>query len=147
MKWHKLADNSQVISQLYDEAPSLHATRLVEVILHQDGPRLELRVDLAQFPDHPPLRWMRDGYNTAQIQLDFFSLDSVQITGWSTENCVDINIEKIEDGRIYMSAKGPTCAINVVCRFFRIAHVRGYVDSAIAERAANNCHEQTLHVN
>ena len=103
MEWYQLAHNPQAIVQLYTSAPSLRRVELMELVLHRDGSRLHLRGNLTQFPDKPPPRWLRDGVNTVHIQLDFWGLKSLQIVGWSTDNVVDIHIEKREDGQIALS--------------------------------------------
>jgi hypothetical protein len=128
--WHQLALNPQAISQLYNRAPALRAVELFEVALHRDGPRAMLRVDLAQGPDHPPSRWMRDGFNRTQIQLDFLDVEMVRIRGWSTENRVDIDLEPHTGEKVRMTAQGQGCDIEIIARFFRIDHVRGYLSES-----------------
>jgi hypothetical protein len=127
--WHELADNPKAMSQLYKTVPSLEGLDLHELLLHRDGPRLTLNADLACFPDDPPARWVRDGYNRASIQLDFWGIQSVNISGWSTEMTIDIHIERTNSGEISVMAKSSKghCNFSAVCQFFRIAHITGYM--------------------
>jgi hypothetical protein len=126
--WHELAENPKAMSQLYKTVPSLEALELHEVFLHRDGPRLTLKATLACFPDAPPDRWVRDGYCKASIQLDFWGIQSVNISNWSTNMTVDIQIERTNSGEISVVAK--SCEgqsyFSIVCQFFRIAHITGY---------------------
>ena len=130
MAWHDFAQNPEAVTSLYDVPPSLQGLQLQEITLHVDGPRLELRGDLTRFPDRPPARWVASGYNAVQLQLDLFGLQSVQLSGWSTENRVDITMEQTPGGLIALSAQGMNCNVVVTCQFFRIAHLRGYCRAA-----------------
>jgi hypothetical protein len=129
MEWYELALNPEAISQLYTQPPLLRGVELSEVTLQRDGPTVHLRAILAHPPDRPPARWTGHGYNAAQIQLDFFDLEAIQISGWSTTNLTNIGIERPSQDRIQLRAEGPTCMVNITCRFFRIAHIRGYLRS------------------
>lgn len=126
--WHELAENPKAMAQLYKTVPSLEGLELHELLLHRDGPRLTLKADLACFPDAPPDRWMKDGYSKASIQLDFWGIKSVNISGWSTNTMVDIQIERINNGEISIVAKSCEGQVyfSAVCQFFRIAHITGY---------------------
>jgi hypothetical protein len=131
MKWYQCADNPQAVSHLYSEVPPLHAVELVQIVLHEDGPRIELRGNLPQFPDAPPARWGLLKYNKVQLRLDFWIVDSIKIEGWTTHNIIDIEIEKNSVGHILLNAKGPGCNVELGCRFFKIAGVSGYATTEL----------------
>jgi hypothetical protein len=128
--WHELADNPKAMSQLYKTVPSLEGLELHELLLHRDGPRLTLKADLPCFPDAPPDRWVREGYTKVSIQLDLWGVQSVNISGWSTNVVVDIRIEKTNGGEISVAAKSRESRVrfSAVCQFFRIARITGYAD-------------------
>lgn len=127
MNWYELALNPQAVSQLYAETPLLEGVELVEVVLHRDGPKLQMKFNIPQLPDHPPDRWIRNGYNAAQMQLDFFDVAEVQMLGWSTSNQVDVKIDRNAEGRIGLKVEGGPCSMSASSGFFRIAHVSGYL--------------------
>jgi hypothetical protein len=116
------------MSQLYKTVPSLEGLELHELLLHRDGPRLTLKANLPCFPDAPPDRWVRQGYNKVSIQLDFWGIQSVNISGWSTNMVVDIQIERINGSEISVAANSreSQTRFSAVCQFFRIAHITGY---------------------
>lgn len=125
MQWYELAENPQVIAELYNEVPQLQAIDLMEVIL-QDGAKMTLNADLPQYPEKPPVHWVEAGYNTAYIRLEFCGLESLQITQWSTENLVDAHIEAITEGLISLKVVSPQCNIQAHAHSLKIISIRGY---------------------
>jgi len=71
MSWLDLIDNARFLSKLFpDQPPSLSAIRLHEIQLHQDGPRIILRLDLNEYPASPPDKWSVADCNTVQVPLN-----------------------------------------------------------------------------
>jgi hypothetical protein len=126
--WHELAENPKAMSQLYKTVPSLEGLEPHELLLHRDGPRLTLKADFPCFPDAPPDRWVREGYTKVSIQLDFWGIRSVNISGWSTNMLVNIQIERTNSGEISIVAESCEGQVyfSAVCQSFRIAHITGY---------------------
>ncbi len=120
MRWYELADNPQVLSELYSDVPSLEAVHLIEVLLHRDGTRMSLKVALSRFPDKPPARWKVQGYNTVQLQLDFWNLQTVLIDGWSTDNLVDLHILPGTNKQIDLHILSSQCSIKATSHDFRM---------------------------
>lgn len=125
--WHELAMNPEAVNQLYRVPPKLARVELTEVTLHRDGPRLSVQALLAELPDNPPRRWVRDGCNAAAIQLDFFAVSDVTLAGWSTSNVTDLEITAAPSGRIHLAARLPGGALSVTCEHFRIAHFSAHI--------------------
>ena len=120
MRWYELAENPQAISELYSDVPSLESVHLIEVSLHRDGTRMSLKVALPRFPDKPPARWKAQGYNTVQVQLDFWTLQTILINGWSTDNFVDIHILPDANKQIDLQIVSSHCSIEATAHDFRI---------------------------
>ncbi|HKX27143.1 MAG TPA: Imm50 family immunity protein [Blastocatellia bacterium] len=128
-RWYELADNPKAITELYETVPALERLDLHELLLHRDGPRLTLKANLYPFPEIPPDRWVRNGFNRVIIQLDFWGVQSVSISGWSTEIVIDIEIERINSEEISVLAKPREgdSYFSFVCQDFSIARVAGYM--------------------
>lgn len=120
MRWYELAENPQAVSELYSDVPSLETVHLIEVLLHRDGTRMSLKVALPRFPDKPPTRWKVQGYNTVQVQLDFWTLQTILINGWSTDNLVDILILPNTNKHIHLQISSSHCSIEATAHDFRI---------------------------
>lgn len=126
MLWYELAENPQVITELYQTVPPLEAIDVMNIILYE-GAKMIVDAILPRFPDRPPSHWIAVGYNTIHILLEFDEIESVQMTQWSTENLVDLHIEAIAEGQIFVRATSPQCHFQARARSFRIADVRAYL--------------------
>lgn len=124
--WHELAENHQILFELYNDVPSLQAVDLIEVILSENGTQMSLKIILPRFPDKSPRKWVENGYNTVQIQIDFLELEEVKISHWSTRNHVDVQIELLADRQIMLSVASLLCSIQAKARSFRISNVVAY---------------------
>lgn len=126
MSWHELAENPQIITELYDETPSLQKVDIHKVILKYDENKCLVFFDLPTFADKPPAKWVKYKYNTVQIHLAFLDIESFQVERWSTNNCADAQIEMLSKGRIAFKVAAPTCHVEGVARAFRFIAVNGY---------------------
>lgn len=127
MEWNELSLNPEAVSRLYHVPPSLQDVHLVQVVLHRDGPRVSVCATLTQFPDNPPSRWIRDGFNAVTIQFDLFDTRDLEISGWTTENVGDVSIRQKPEGRISFVVCSKDVLLKLSCGSFRVAHVTGYV--------------------
>jgi hypothetical protein len=129
MEWYEFSHNPQAVTQLFSTAPALRKVPLFEVVLHEDGPRLQIRLNLNDFPERPPARWIRAGYNTVQAELWFWTLTSLHIEGWTTNNIVDVHIGNQGDGELSLLIQGESCLIRATClHSFRIMRLGGYIE-------------------
>lgn len=126
MRWYELAENSHVIAELYHEVPLLQSIDLMKITLSTEDAKMILDADLSRFPDKPPTQWIEMRYNTIQVQLEFWELQSLKIIQWSTENLVDAQIERTPDGLITLSMISSRCDIQAIAHSLRIASVSAY---------------------
>lgn len=81
---HDLVRNPDGLHRLYGAVPDLSGDlRLRSVNLSPHGPTLTLRVDLPDFPRHPPHPWVDAGADTVQCHLAFLAVENVTLTEWS----------------------------------------------------------------
>ena len=120
MQWYELAENPRAISEIYTVVPSLQAKRLKEVRF-DEGSKITFVVDMMVFPENVPMRWKQRGYNVLLLQLDFWEIRSVQVTRWSRDNIVDIQVERMINGQIEVQAISPTCHVQLIAHDFVLA--------------------------
>ncbi len=138
MFWLHLAENPKAITEIYSVPPLLDNIQVVELKLHQDGPRMELRADLNQFPENPPVKWKRNRFNAVQINLNFFAVEAVEILEWSHHNILELIFINEKNGTILVEAYNQTRRLLTLrCLSFRISNISGYLDSSLAQ------HEKT----
>ena len=60
----------------------------------RDGSAVTLRLDLPNFPEHPPKKWVEQEANTVQIKLMLIDIQSLSLSGWGTETAVEFSLER-----------------------------------------------------
>ena len=124
--WHLLTDNPQAVSRLYTKVPPLEYVSLIGISLHNDGPVAKIEFDLPNFPDIPPDRWKKSGFNTAQLHLELFVITKFSLEGWSNQLVVDVDIRRTGEGLISVTSQGANFNLNTQCQVIHIAHMIGY---------------------
>jgi hypothetical protein len=122
--WSLSCDNPEAIARLYDSVVGLDRVELHELILHRDGPRLQLRFDLPRFPDHPPSRWQA-GANTVQVTLDLWIIEDFLLEGWATSNVGEFALTPSPEG-IQVSFRTTSARLSARCVAARIVKVSEY---------------------
>ncbi len=125
--WHELAQNPQAISSIYKSVPPLKRTRLSVLNLLEDGPALRLHLHPPEFPETAPARWARQKFNRVMIELHFYGLKGLTISGWSTQNDVDLSIVPLDANRKQLRLQSANCRLETEFDFFTIARVEGYL--------------------
>jgi hypothetical protein len=115
---------------MYSAPPGLDQVRLLEVNLHQDGPIVSMRIDLNEFPDPAPKKWVANGFNRAQITLLFIKVLTLRISGWSASNIVDVNITN-RSGGVSVSICGQGTEIEGMFSCVEIEKISAYLDSSL----------------
>ncbi len=128
MTWTNHLGNKLPVESLYSEPPLLDQLRLHEVRLHQDGPRISLRLDLNEFPDRPPKKWVAGKFNRIQLTLVLVDIDSFRMDGWDLNNIGDLSLKDCDAG-VCLQFDGPTLQIDCTARFLEVEKISGYYDS------------------
>jgi hypothetical protein len=122
-EWLDAVSNPQAIRQLYKDIPEL--AEIHELSLHRDGPKLELRIELATFADAPPARWAPE-LNRVQIVLRFVSVERLRLAEWTTSNQLVAYALKRSGRSIDFSFEGAPWSLTGVCKFVDVASVTAY---------------------
>ncbi|CAO95916.1 Imm50 family immunity protein [Erwinia tasmaniensis] len=125
--WFELLVNSQAIKSIYgDETPSLKGVDVHSLLLHRDGPKLSIKLNLNEYPSLPPKKWNVQKFNTVQIVLSFLDLKSVKISGWvDTIYSVDININ-IENGLVILNIDDKDLKLTAEASFLDLEAITAY---------------------
>jgi hypothetical protein len=123
--WTAFLENSEAISSIFDQEPSLQGVRLMKVQLSEDGPTVDLKVVLPDFPAHPPKRWLPLIANTTILELQLMGAVQLSIAGWTTNNLVDIKFDRSPNGQLKITLRGDGIDAEVVCLGVRVAHLSG----------------------
>lgn len=131
--WTHSVDGAEGLRAIFkDVEPSLAAVRLHEVTLHQDGPTVVLRFDLAELPSAPPSKWQKAGLNTVQLKLALEGVRDVTMVGWGKNNVGPIEIRSAEPQGLEVAFTGEESRVRVTCDIARIDRVSAYYDASKA---------------
>jgi hypothetical protein len=130
MDWIDLVGSAEFLRKLFPEAPSLHGVRVLEVSLHQDGPRALIRFDLNEFPKQPPAKWMQSRANRVQIRLMGIGVRDMEIRGWSANDVADIEVAAASPDGLRLVAQGEGFYLKGVFEHVAIDGVSAYCDAA-----------------
>ena len=128
MTWTNHLGNKLPVESIYSKAPSLDQLRLHEVRLHQDGPRISLRLDLNEFPDKPPKKWIAGKFNQAQLTLVLIDIDSFRMDGWGLSNIGELSLKDCDAG-VHLQFNGASTQIDCTAQFLEVEKISGYYDS------------------
>lgn len=126
MNWYQHAHNPQAITSIFSAAPALEKVRLAGADLRPASREAKVFVELLEFPDKPSPRWTGKGFTVAQVQMDFFCVGPLEVSGWETDEIITIEVAENRAGRLSFNAKGAHCRFHFSCASFRIASVSGY---------------------
>ena len=126
--WTQYLGNPLPIKSVYSTVPSLENVRLQEIRLHQDGPRVSLRIDLNSFPENPPRKWIIAKFNRVQLTLILIDISELYLRGWSLNNIGDLNLVASDAG-IAVVFDGESVKFECVARFVEVEKLSGYFDS------------------
>jgi len=124
MKWYENSHNPQAITSIFTVPPTLEMLRLSSVGISAKNHELTLTADLLEFPTKPPPRWHKLS-DVAQVEVAFFAVSSLEISGWGTDGLISIQIDRNEKGQLTFVAHGQ-CLLRFDFAAFRIVGFSDY---------------------
>ncbi|MFJ9818288.1 Imm50 family immunity protein [Streptomyces sp. NPDC101151] len=129
MSWTSYLHNPEGVSAVYGGVPpELCGVRVHEVILHEDGPTLKLRLDLPRYPERPPRKWAAQGFNTVQVEVALSGLRVIALEGFGTEIEADISLSG-ENG-VTLNLTSPETRVHAVADTAYISKLTAYINEA-----------------
>jgi|GEM_PF-5226361 len=127
MEWTDLVLEATGVLKVFGKAPSIDNVRLQEASLNWNGPSLEIRFDLADYPANPPTEWVIGQCNRVQLSLACFGLREIAIRRWGTQNQASLMIGTAGPTRV-LEAIGDDVDIRLSCDFIYIRKLSVYLD-------------------
>jgi hypothetical protein len=125
MTWLNCIDNPKSILSIYSVPPELDGVQISGLRLHQDGPRLDMAIQLPIFPDKPPAKWHQD-CNTVIVGLDFWGVEDIRIIGWETTNIVTVQMTQLGPNKYLLNATNEKTKISAIYLHARVDGISGY---------------------
>ncbi|WP_395852771.1 Imm50 family immunity protein [Cystobacter fuscus] len=127
MAWIDLLDRAEFLRKLYPSAPSLREVRVFEVGLRNDGPVVNIRFNLNEFPAAPPTKWIQACANTVQVRLMCVGVLGLEVQGWPSNLIADIDIERSEKTGLILTASAEGFRFKGVFEFISVDAVSAYL--------------------
>ena len=124
--WLEVAENPEAVSSLFDTPPSLQGVEVFAVNIDRDGPTVELKIALSEYPKTPQARWQMQEANTVVMTLQLMAVAHIEIQGWSTTNSADIEIARGSEGHLQVVAAGGSFKMLARFGFLRIVGLSAY---------------------
>ncbi|MGE0128126.1 MAG: Imm50 family immunity protein [Blastocatellales bacterium] len=125
--WYQLCENPRAITERYKAEPADTPVVIHEVRLHEDGPLVQLKIDLPVFPEKPHPRWPV-GANTLQVELNFWGVSAFEQTGWGTDNVGILTL--VRDETLCFSFASNSSKFSGSCISAHINKVTAYIDGS-----------------
>ncbi|MCE7083049.1 Imm50 family immunity protein [Streptomyces sp. ST2-7A] len=129
MSWISVLDNPEGILRIYrNSPPSLRGVRIREFSMSRSGPTMRLLIGLSKFPDNPPMKWWREGFNRVLLDLHFVEVDDFSFTRFSPVSFCDFEMSK--EGTVRFSAKSDSMDLHGVAYAAYVARISAYADTS-----------------
>ncbi len=135
--WTQFLENADAISSIFDQAPSLQRVRLMRLQLSEDGPTVDLKLALRDFPARPPKRWAAMRANAAILELQLLGVARLSVAGWTTNNVVDIVFNRSAEGSFETILHGEGVRVEVLCLGVRVTHLSACQTAAEGAESPN----------
>ena len=125
MEWLAQTENPAAITSLFSSPPSLENIEIMSIKIDCDGPTVDLRLGLREYPKSPPVRWKQLHANAVVLDLQLMAIVSIKLDGWSTTNNATVSIQRA-GARLEVRVTGPTLELRCNCGYVRISGISGY---------------------
>jgi Immunity protein 50 len=134
--WTAFLENPEAITSVFDTEPSLDDVYLYGIELLEDGPTVNFKIRLKDYPQNPPARWkyIHGESNTVVITLRALGINRLDISGWSTENFVSCKISRTDEEELSVVIKGNSTEIDVMCDFLRVTYISAYIRRIVSDQ-------------
>lgn len=124
--WKQLLNNSHNIEKIFTIEPELKNILLKKIILEDLVADISIFVDLNDFPQSPPQKWLSLGYNTVELEIRLIAVSDIEIKNWNGNHYVDIKFEGIRNKNISFKISGDKFSLIGKSEFIDITKISAY---------------------
>ncbi|MDF2269639.1 Imm50 family immunity protein [Streptomyces coacervatus] len=116
------------LRRLYGDFPGLDEFRLRSINIDRAGPSLTLRIDLLDFPAHPPEDWVANQCDVVQCHIHFLAVDQLALGEWNPSTRARLTTTPTAEPRmIDVSVRGPGVSLDFQSHEqVTIRHISGF---------------------
>ncbi|CRM14004.1 MULTISPECIES: Imm50 family immunity protein [Pseudomonas] len=123
--WNELNDTI-FFNKVFTFPVEIGEITLYSLTIDNDRPNIGMGFDIKELPDAPPEKWIKEGYNTCRIGLDFGGVSDVKIENIPTREPLRMKITKLED-HYAIHAKSGTSTIELKAKYVSLCGPSVYI--------------------
>ncbi|MGJ7414467.1 Imm50 family immunity protein [Streptomyces cinereoruber] len=125
MSWTSLLVDPSGIERIYDgRVPDLRRLNLHSVEFNREGPSLLLKFDMPSYPENPPAKWKKQGFNVVQVTIGLSGVKNSKLNGFTTSPVVDITLRS--QGEITLDVDSNSLQIHATAATVYVSSISAY---------------------
>ncbi|HEX4550944.1 Imm50 family immunity protein [Pseudomonas sp.] len=125
--WNEL-DGSSFFNRVFTTPIPIGEVTLFSLNIDNNRPVIILEFDIAEYPEVPPTKWEKSGFNTCRIGLNCSNIEGLLIKKIPTQNKLTITISN-EDGKYRIRAKNEDSIIEFTTKHILLCGPSAYLNS------------------
>ncbi|CRK84582.1 Imm50 family immunity protein [Neobacillus massiliamazoniensis] len=125
--WYSALERTHFLKNLYNDVPELKNVRIGEFSVQDEGQIVSISFDMPYYADNPPEKWVKQGYNTINVRLDFTAIRELSLKSGSQDFRGNIEINKDESDLLQIEITGTINAFIKAESGF-LQSVEGYIN-------------------
>ncbi len=127
MKYWNDLENTIFFNKVFTRPVEIGDITLFSVTIDNDRPNIGLGFDISELPDAPPVKWIKEGFNTCRIGLNCGGLSDVRISNIPTAEPLKMVIIRHEN--FYeLQAKSKTSLIEFKAKYISLGGPSVYIN-------------------
>lgn len=124
--WLDVVDDPRAIRAIFgDHTPSLQDVDVFDLVMSRDGPYLDVRFDLPEYPTEPPGKWADKGANRVQLTLRAQPIRELSVVGIRWQMRATLTVRTDGDG-IMLSLVGDGIEVRALSESLFVHRVSAY---------------------
>ena len=128
MDWLRVVDSAGRLQFFFGESEQHSSVVSVqEIVAHRDGREVRIRLDLEEYPESPPAKWVKAGNNVVQLVVSMIEVESLELNGLARTMNLSVVAERDADvGLVRLTMSSDAVRFEATARFVHVASVSGY---------------------
>lgn len=133
MPWFDYCHGARQLSAIFGEnVPELNNVTVRSYAFRGDRSEILIGVDLAEFPEQPPKKWVQQEFDTVRLELAIAEIQSARVGGLLSVQNISIAMSRNSKNQIEIEVGGPQREyMEIRSKFVRVSQMRAYNSAAV----------------
>lgn len=124
--WLDVVDDARAVRAIFgDHTPSLQDVDVFDLVMSREGPYLDVRFDLPEYPAEPPVKWAGNGANRVQLTLRAHPIRELSVVGIRWQMTATLTVQT-EGDDILLSLVGDGIEVRALSESLSVQRVSAY---------------------